>query len=183
VTSCTECAYDWHGPPEYAVAVIDSFPGLLSRLLLELGVRDDDHRLRARPAAEVWSPLEYMAHTGDAIAWYAERIARVLNEDRPVLNSFDWDAHTATQRYRERHLTDVLTKASGTCASLAAELASLTVAAWEREGTGSDGSARTVAQLTDRAAHEAQHHLRDIELGLDAPGGAKIRDGKRGQIT
>lgn len=86
------------------------------------------------------------------------------------MDSFDWDAHTATQRYHERRLTDLLATVRGTCASLTAELAALTVTAWGREGTGSDGSARTVAQLADRAGHEAQHHLRDIELGLDAPG-------------
>jgi hypothetical protein len=162
VTTCTECGYNWGGPPERAVVVIGGFPDHLSRLLL--GLRDSDGRLRARPAAEVWSPLEYLAHTGDAIAWYAERINRVLNEDRPALAPFDWDAHTATQRYHERRLTDVLATVRGTCASLTAELG--TVTAWEREGTGSDGTPRTVAQLADRAAHEARHHLRDIELGL-----------------
>jgi hypothetical protein len=172
VTSCTECTYDWGSPPEHAVAIIGGFPNYLSQLLLDLGVRDGDGRLRARPAAEVWSPLEYMAHTGDAIAWYAARIARVVNEDRPALESFDWNAHTTAQRYHERHLADVLTNVSGACAGLSVELASLTLTAWKREGTGSDGSARTVAQLADRAAHEAQHHLRDIQLGLDAPGGA-----------
>jgi hypothetical protein len=143
--------------------VIGGFPDHLSRLLL--GVGDSDGRLRARPAAEVWSPVEYMAHTGDAIAWYAGRISRVLKEDRPALDPFDWDAHTAAQRYRERRLTDVLATVRGSCAGLAAELG--TVTAWEREGIGSDGTPRTVAQLADRAAHEARHHLRDIELGLD----------------
>jgi DinB family protein len=161
VTTCPECGYARACPPEQAVAVIGSFPDRLNRLLLDLGLRDDD-RLRARQAGGVWSPLEYIAHTGDAIAWYAARINRVLNEDRPVLEPFDWDAHTAGQRYHERRLTDVLGTVRGTCAGLIAELGAVT--AWGREGTGSDGSARTVAQLTDRAGHEAHHHLRDIEL-------------------
>jgi hypothetical protein len=168
VTACPECSYDWYGPPAGAVAVIGGLPNRLSRLLA--GVRDCDGRLRARPAADVWSPLEYLAHTGDAIAWYAGRISRVLTEDRPALDPFDWDAHTATQRYHERGLAEVLATVRGTSASLAADLGALTVTAWAREGIGSDGSARTVAQLADRAAHEAHHHLRDIELGLDLPG-------------
>lgn len=170
MTTCTECGYDWDCPHEHVVVVIGGLPDRLSRLLLDVGLQDSDVRLRTRPAAEVWSPLEYMAHTGDAIAWYAERIDRVLDENRPALDPFDWDTHTATQRYHDRRLTDVLATARGTCAGLTAELEALTVAAWGREGTGSDGSARTVAQLADRAGHEAQHHLRDIELGLVAPG-------------
>lgn len=163
MTTCTECRYSWGGSPEHAVG---DFPDQLSRLLR--GVRDSDGWLRARPAAEVWSPLEYLAHTGDAIGWYAARISRILTEDRPCLDPFDWDAHTAGQRYHERHLTDVLATVRGTCAGLTAGLQALTATEWARQGIGSDGSVRTVAQLADRAGHEAHHHLRDIELGLQS---------------
>jgi hypothetical protein len=169
VTTCAECGYDRGGPPDHAVAVIAGFPDRVSRLAL----RDGDGRLRARPAVEVWSPLEYLAHTGDAIAWYAGRIHRVRTEDRPALEPFDWDAHTAAQRYHERRLADVLADVRRTCAGLTAELGAGT--AWEREGIGSDGSARTVAQLADRAAHEVRHHLHDIEVGLGASGVASRR--------
>ena len=168
VSACAECGYEWGGPPGDAVAVIGGFPDQLSRLVVDLGLEDGDGRLRARHGAGVWSPLEYMAHTGDAIGWYAGRITRVLSEDRPALEPFDWDAYTAAQRYHERRLVDVLAGVRATCAGLAAELGSVT--AWAREGTGSDGSARTVAQLADRAAHEAHHHLRDIQHGIPAPG-------------
>lgn len=167
VRACAECGYEWGGSPEDAVVVIGGFPDRLSRLLAGLGLGDGDDRLRARPGVDVWSPLEYLAHTRDAIGWYAGRINRVVNEDRPTLEPFDWDAHTAAQRYHDRRLDDVLASVRATCAGLAAELGSVT--AWAREGIGSDGSARTVAQLADRAAHEAQHHLRDIEQGLTAP--------------
>jgi hypothetical protein len=144
------------------VEVVGGFPDRL----LEVGLRDDG-RLRTRPAAGVWSPLEYVAHTGDAIGWYGERIARVLTEDRPRLRAFDWDAHTVAQNYHERRLADVLASVRDTCADLAAVLGALTDPEWERAGVGSDGSPRTVAQLADRAGHEAHHHLGDIAHGLD----------------
>jgi hypothetical protein len=38
---------------------------------------------------------------------------------------------------------------------------------WKRTGAGSDGTARTVADLTRRAAHEAMHHALDIRAGLE----------------
>ncbi|MFG1814944.1 DinB family protein [Kribbella sp. NPDC049174] len=183
MTICTKCSYDWDAPPEHAVAVIGGFPEHLPRLLLNLGLQDSDGPLRTRPAAEEWPPLEYMAHTADAIAWHAERINRVLTENRPTLDPFGWDAHTATHRYDERRLTDVLTTIRGTCTSLTAVLKTLPAPAWQQEGTASNGSPRTITHLAARAAHEAQHHLRDIAQGLQAPGRAQIRDGTRSQTT
>lgn len=164
MSTCAECGYRWGAPPEHVVAVIAGLPDRLSRLLL------DDSRLRTRPAAGVWSPLEYLAHTGDAIGWYAERIDLVLTEDRPRLEPFDWDAHTADQRYHDRRPADVLAGVRATCGRLSAVLQALTGPEWAREGIGSDGSARSVGRLADRAGHEAHHHLRDVERGLGAPG-------------
>lgn len=164
VSRCAECGYDWDGLPEDAVAVVRGLPAELSRLVGGLG--DDDERLRARPAPSVWSPLEYVAHTGDAIGWYSRRIHRVLTEDRAVLEAFDWDAFTESQRYRDRRLGDVLDEVGKGCAAFAAMLADRSAATWQREGRGSDGQPRTVAQLAHRAAHEARHHLRDARAGL-----------------
>lgn len=160
VSHCGECGYDWAGRPEDAVAVVRGLPAELAGL-----VDESDERLRARRAPEVWSPLEYVAHTGDAIGWYTRRIQRVLTEERAVLDPFDWDAYTAEQRYQERRLEQVLDSVGKSCATFVGLLAD-PAAGWEREGIGSDGQPRTVTQLAHRAAHEACHHLRDIKLGL-----------------
>jgi hypothetical protein len=134
--------------------------------MLGKGIAETSRQLRTRPAAAVWSPLEYIAHTGEAIDWYAHRVKRVLTEHRPALEPFDWDAHTASQRYHERHLDNILDQVGRNCARLTATVADLSAAGWEREGTGSDGQPRTITQLVHRAAHEAQHHLHDIRAGL-----------------
>ncbi|HJP79164.1 MAG TPA: DinB family protein [Pseudonocardiaceae bacterium] len=118
-TRCAECGYDWAGRPEDAVATIGAFPGSVARRLNERG----SSQLRTRPAAEVWSPLEYIAHTGDAIDWYAGRVNRVLTEDRPALDPFDWDAHTAGQHYHDRTLGEVLDRVTRSCARFTAMLA------------------------------------------------------------
>jgi 8-oxo-dGTP pyrophosphatase MutT (NUDIX family) len=169
VTRCQECGYDWTASPHEAVAVIGGLPDRLSHLLLDLDVGDDDSRLRTRPAPDAWSPLEYIAHTGDAVAWYSARVHRIVTEDQPVLEAFEWDTHTATQRYHQRHLGDVLADVNAGCAGFVDELASFGDADWLLEGTGSDGEPRTIAELASRAAHEAHHHLRDIELGIAGP--------------
>ncbi len=166
MTSCQECGFDWDSPPAHAVNTVEAFPARVSRLLRELGVVERDARLRTRPADEVWSPLEYVAHTGDAIGWYAGRIARVLTEQRPHLDAYDWDAHTIEQDYRRRLLDDVLDDTSRSCARFVGTTAGLDEAARQLAGTGSDGTPRSIAQLAQRAAHEARHHLRDIQIGL-----------------
>lgn len=176
MTSCEECGYDWAAAPGQAVAAIAGLPNALSEVLDDLNLGNDDDRLRMRPAPDVWSPLEYIAHTGDAIGWYSDRIHRVITEHRPALEAFDWDTHTATQRYHQRRLADIAAEISRRCASLTSELTCFDDADWKREGTGSDGQPRTIAQLAHRAAHEAQHHLRDIKLGLAAaPTADKLR--------
>ncbi len=168
MTQCEECGYNWASPTEHAIAVVAAFPGHVSSLLHDLGALDTDERLRARPAASVWSPFEYIAHAGDAIAWYGQRIGRVVTTDRPTLEGLDWAARTDAERYHERQLQDVLSTVGRQCGRFAADLAALTATDWAREGTGSDGSPRTIANLAHRAAHEAQHHLHDIARGLTA---------------
>jgi hypothetical protein len=66
MTCCQECGYNWDSPPGDAIATIRAFPAQLSRLLRIADAGNDDHRLRTRPNAKTWSPLEYIAHSGAA---------------------------------------------------------------------------------------------------------------------
>lgn len=166
VMRCEECGFEGGGVRKTTVAVIRDSPAEISRVvwLSDLGGGDG---LRSRPAAGVWSPLEYIAHTGDAIAWYAARVDRVLTERCAVLSSFDWDGYTARQCYHDRDLDDVLIELNDTCASFADILSQLTDEDWEKSGIGSDGGRRSVADLAVRAAHEAWHHRLDVRNGLE----------------
>ncbi len=85
-----------------------------------------------------------------------------MTEQRPVFEAFDWEAHTAYQRYHEQTLDDVLSNVGVACARSAAMFSGLNAADWQREGSGSDGQPRNIEQLASRAAHEAHHHLHDI---------------------
>jgi hypothetical protein len=50
----------------------------------------DDQEVRTRPAPDVWSALEYTAHTRDTLDFYDERVRRVATEDRPPLERVDF---------------------------------------------------------------------------------------------
>lgn len=163
---CEQCGYDWAAPIENAVAVIGNFPAALAQLMLDLGITDSSRLLRTRPGADLWSPLEYIAHTGDAIDWYYGRIDRVLTERQPTLDPFDWDQHTAAARYSDLALSDALAVVERVCAAFMQRTTVLSVRERARVGIGSGGQPRSVAVLCHRAAHEARHHLDDIRTGL-----------------
>ena len=119
-----------------------------------------------RPAPGVWSPLEYAGHCADVMTWCGERISRLLTEDAPRFEPFDWDVHTRRRRYHDMGTRLVLSCLAESSEDLAALLRTLGPREWNRAGTGSDGTARTVADLARRAAHEAVHHALDIHAGL-----------------
>jgi hypothetical protein len=108
--------------------------------------------------------LEYAAHVRGAIAWYAERIERVLREHRPQLRAFDWDAACEERRYADEEPKAVVRALAGASDDLADRLDELDDEAWSRVGIGSDGGERTVLVPARRAVHEGVHNLHDIRV-------------------
>jgi len=160
---CAECGFDWEGTQ--AVDLVDELRVLPDRYRMPLTrflPGEDAALLRSRPEPAVWSALEYAAHTADALDFYAGRIARVLDEDRPELTAFDFDAACAQRRYNERSADEVLDGLAGSAARLADLLEVIDAAAWDRVGIGSDGGDRSVLLLARRAVHEGHHHLLDV---------------------
>jgi hypothetical protein len=162
-TPCPECGFDWELDERGVVACIAGAPGALRRAIE--GVEPARLSGRGRPAE--WSPLEYLTHLGDALEWYATRIAQVLAADDRLAPGPDWDAlvdeHARTGPSASRAL-DTLDDVAG---ALARALAQLSPEGWGAAGVAPDGGVRSVATLARRAAHEAHHHLFDVRRLLD----------------
>src|SRR5262245_30707672 len=62
--------------------------------------------LRARPVAEMWSILEVICHIADSEALFADRMKRVLAEDRPTFIFADPVSYAATLAYHERDASE-----------------------------------------------------------------------------
>jgi hypothetical protein len=124
--------------------------------------------LRRRPAPEVWSALEYAAHTRDVLAFYRERVERVLGEDRPTLHAVGFGSLEVEERYNDEDPTAVADGVADGATRLGQLLGGLDEAGWERVGLASDGSGaeRTVRVLAERAVHDGSHHLLDIGRSL-----------------
>jgi hypothetical protein len=159
---CAECGFDFAGGVAAQIARSCRFPGVLEELLGSA----DPAALRRRRHPDVWSPLEYSAHVGEAVLWYVGRIRRVLGAERPRLEPFDWDAAALLGGYNRRSADRVCGDAAAACGELAALARSLRPEQLPRQGIGSDGSPRSTGLLLARAGHELAHHELDLRRGL-----------------
>ena len=161
---CEECGFDWeaHGPAE-VVEVLRRAPRRYEAPLTRfLPGEDPEVVLRTRPEPDVWSALEYAVHLGVALAWYGERVERVLTEERPTMAAYRFGPAADRDRYNERPIGEAADSIGAAAAALAERLEGLAPEQWERVGVGSEGDERTVLVLGRRAAHEVAHHLLDI---------------------
>jgi hypothetical protein len=170
--ACEECGFDARTMTEGdLVAACGSF-GRRFRAPLTRFLPGEDGAavVRARPAPEVWSALEYAAHTRDVLAFYRGRIDRVLAEERPVLEAVGFGHRPEEELYHELEPATVAEELAGEADALAAVLRELDPAGWARVGLSSDGSGaeRTVRVLAERAVHDAHHHLLDVGRSLRA---------------
>lgn len=126
----------------------------------------DESFIRRPPGPDVWSPVEYAAHTGEAVRWYVGRIKRVLDEDLPRLEPFDFDAAAEEGEYDRRSVDTVVADLRTSCRQLADIARSVSGSQLTRYGLARDGSPRSVSLLLTRADHELVHHELDLRRGL-----------------
>jgi hypothetical protein len=159
VTRCGECGFDWAVERDATISLIASGGTRFTTALEPF----DDTEVRTRPAPDVWSPLEYTAHTRKALAFYDERVRLVVTENRPQLEAYDFAAAAERDAYNGEVVAFSLDGLTAAADRLAGRLRDLDDDAWTRTGIGSGGDERTVLRLARSAAHEVQHHLMDIE--------------------
>jgi S-DNA-T family DNA segregation ATPase FtsK/SpoIIIE len=165
---CPECGLD------YATLTAEALreraaplPGLWRAALA--GV--DDGRLRRRPAPEVWSPIEYAAHTRDVVGELTQTL-RSMTGDGPMPAPTDPDEVVLGRRYAEADLAAVLDGLQAENDGFLAFLRGLTPAQAALEHEFPWG-ARDVLTIAGNAVHEQTHHLLDVERQVagDAGGG------------
>lgn len=154
--ACPDCGFD-----AAALAVAD-LPELLRATTLRWStvLRGDD--VRRRPAADVWSPLEYAAHVRDVHRIFAERVRSMLRDEAPTFANWDQDAAAIEGDYARQDPVDVevaLIEAAGECAGI---YAGVRIGQLQRTGLRSNGSAFTVETIGRYHLHDVVHHLGDV---------------------
>jgi hypothetical protein len=122
-------------------------------------------RLRQRPSAKVWSPLEYATHMRDVLLLFARRIAAILATTEPELEVVSHDDLVAAGDYNRLDPRAVADQIKDAAHRLAVIVEDLAPADFGRRGFRY-GEERSILRVAQRAAHESQHHLLDLVRGL-----------------
>ena len=130
-------------------------------------------QLAARPVPGKWSTLEVVCHLSDFDPILADRMKRVIAEDRPPLLGADEKRFATALAYHQRDLEEELAVLERTRAQMARILRTLPVAAWQREGVHNERGPLTLERLLTTAANHIPHHVKFIHekrlaLGLPA---------------
>ena len=134
------------------VSGIDSIIPALSGLSPE--------QLRARPVAGSWSILENVCHLADSEALFAERMKRVLSENRPAMLVSNPDDCVATLAYHEREAAEEIALMELLRRQIGHILVTLPEEAWQRVGIHSVDGEKTLEQLVQKAVDHLEHHLK-----------------------
>ena len=122
--------------------------------------------LRERPEPEVWSAIEYAAHSRDITALHVFGVEQALTIDEPVIPDLDNDlvdaVATGYGAEDPEPVADALERESTRLAQLAADAGP---GEWSRGFT--IGAERVeVRRLLEHALHDSVHHVDDVERGL-----------------
>jgi uncharacterized damage-inducible protein DinB len=142
------------------------------RLLREAVRGLSREQLLARPVAGKWSTLEVVCHLADFEPILADRMKRVIAEERPQLVGADENRFAAALAYHERNLEEELGLIEQTRSQLAHILRTLPVEALQRVGAHNERGPRTLEQLLTGAINHIPHHVRfihDKRKALGAP--------------
>jgi DinB superfamily len=153
---CSECGF-----------VASLFPVTELPALIEANTAGWAEALRrvdtaVRPAANVWSPLEYACHVRDVHLIFGERLRLMLEEDDPEFEDWDQDAAALEDAYDKQHPATVGIELADAATAVARRYAKVTGDQWARRGRRSNGSEFTVESLGRYYFHDIVHHLYDV---------------------
>src|SRR5947209_14765351 len=120
-------------------------------------------QLEARPVPGKWSTLEVVCHLSDFDPILADRMKRVIAEDRPPLLGADEKRFAAALAYHRRDLEEELALIERTRSQMARILRTLPEAALARVGVHNERGPRTLEQLPTTASNHVPHHVQFIE--------------------
>jgi uncharacterized damage-inducible protein DinB len=127
-------------------------------------------QMRARPVPGKWSTLEVVCHLADFEPIYADRMKRIIAEDRPQLLGADENRFAAALAYHDRDLEEELAIIERTRAQMARILRTLPVEALQRIGVHNERGPLTLEQMLTSIIGHIGHHVPFITAKRQALG-------------
>ena len=159
---CSACGFDGaRYDDEELLAALRGLGPTWNHVLDEAGTY-----LRVRPEPDVWSAIEYAAHSRDVTALHVYGVEQALSRDEPVFPPIGDDlVESVAARYGDADPEQVATEL-GSQSSLLADLAGAAGReAWARGLTIGD-SRSDIRRLLEHSLHDSLHHVGDVEVGL-----------------
>jgi uncharacterized damage-inducible protein DinB len=130
-------------------------------------------QVHARPVAGKWSTLEVVCHLADFDPIYADRMKRIIAEDKPQIIGADENTFAKALAYDQRDLEEELTIIEKTRSQLARILRTQPSEALQRVGIHSERGTMTLEQFLTTMIGHIPHHVKFIlekrqALGLPA---------------
>jgi len=120
-------------------------------------------QLLARPVAGKWSTLELVCHVADFEIVGADRIKRVIAQERPTLPDGDENLFAKALAYHNRELEEELQLIGSIRAQVSRILRKLKEADFDRIGVHSAAGPMTLAQFVERGANHIRHHVKFVD--------------------
>lgn len=120
-------------------------------------------QLLAHPVAGTWSIQQIVVHLADCEAVFADRIKRVVAEERPRLEAFDENLWMKSLATASRPAEECAALIGLTRRQVATILRELAPGAWTRVGVHSAAGEISLAALVEKANWHLAHHLKFAE--------------------
>lgn len=116
-----------------------------------------------RPAAGIWSALEYACHVQDVFRIDDDRLVLMLNTDAPRDPNWDQDATAIEPQYAGQDPARVAAELLEAGERIATRFEGVTGRQWERTGSRSDGASFTIDSFAcSFFIHDPVHHLHHV---------------------
>jgi uncharacterized damage-inducible protein DinB len=125
---------------------------------------------QARPVAGKWSTLEVVCHLADFDPILADRMKRIIAEDKPQLLGADEKHFAAALAYHQRDVEEELTIIEKTRSQLARILRTLPAEALERVGVHNERGPITLERMLTITTNHIPHHVKFIQEKRQALG-------------
>jgi uncharacterized damage-inducible protein DinB len=134
-------------------------PGLLRKAVAGLS----REQLLARPLVGKWSTLEVVCHLADFDPILADRMKRVIAEEKPALLGADENKFAARLAYHDRDVEEELAIIENSRRQMGRILKKLKPEDFERVGLHNERGPLTLERLLTIATNHIPHHVKFIE--------------------
>jgi hypothetical protein len=121
--------------------------------------------LSAHPVPGKWSAREIVHHLADSESISAQRLRKLLTEEKPIIHGYDQERYAVLLRYNERDMAPALEAFRAARSTTAQLLSAMSSADWEREGWHTESgrySADTWLRIYAAHAHGHASQIRRL---------------------